>query len=677
MRRVLRLYKVKRDGLGYYLDAARIEVERGEAVGRYLGSLAAALGLEGLPADRATLPALLAGVDPATGEILSPGHERVRVLAYDCTFAAPKSVSLLALLDGESPAVLEAHRRSVAAALGYLEREGAVVRRRPAAGAAVLPASGLAAAAFLHRTSRSNDPHLHSHVLVANLAAPAGGAYSALDGRGLYEHAGTAGALYRCALRHELSRELGVVWREQGRGFNDLSGFPQHALAAFSRRSGEIAEELSRHGGGGRGAVALAAERTRAEKDRTLGAEELAGQWSRRGAGSGIAASDLQRLRAAGAPPVAATEAGPAAARSAAGFPGRFTRDELVRATCAALPRGAAVAAVEGAVDELLADGPVVRLGEGGRRHGAARAIPAARIVPSYLNREAARLHAENRDRLAGAAELPGGALPGPGLYRVADFASLARLSAAPAAARLSGFAPTAGLAAHLEALSGVESAHPAGARPAEGPLVVFGPQQFTPAALHALLARSSRLPVLVLDREAPVGAGLLPAGREPPRLERVGEVRVLRAAGPEELLAVFERVRSAATRDGVVAVSADPALAGAGCVPPQLVVRSLRAAPAASVVVLGPARLLGGGLGRVEDRRRLHLVVAQPTGGGVLEEIAAPRSLVSRLGAPALDPAARARWRRAALAEWSLAAPARERPSPSLVAGRELGRGR
>ena len=55
------------------------------------------------------------------------------------------------------------------AALAYLEdeacvtRRGAQRRRREHAG-------GFVAAAYQHRTSRAQDPHLHTHVIVANMA---------------------------------------------------------------------------------------------------------------------------------------------------------------------------------------------------------------------------------------------------------------------------------------------------------------------------------------------------------------------------------------------------------------------------------------------------------------------------------------------------------------------------
>ncbi|MEO6651395.1 MAG: AAA family ATPase [Ilumatobacteraceae bacterium] len=46
-------------------------------------------------------------------------------------------------------------------------------------------ARGFVGAAYRHRTSRAGDPHLHWHVLVANLAQGIDGRWSALDGRAI------------------------------------------------------------------------------------------------------------------------------------------------------------------------------------------------------------------------------------------------------------------------------------------------------------------------------------------------------------------------------------------------------------------------------------------------------------------------------------------------------------
>lgn len=57
--------------------------------------------------------------------------------------------------------MVAAHNAAVDAAIGYLER-AACFTRRGAGGAEQLPAGGFVAGAFRHRTSRADDPLLHT-----------------------------------------------------------------------------------------------------------------------------------------------------------------------------------------------------------------------------------------------------------------------------------------------------------------------------------------------------------------------------------------------------------------------------------------------------------------------------------------------------------------------------------
>jgi conjugative relaxase-like TrwC/TraI family protein len=74
-------------------------------------------------------------------------------------FSTPKSVSLPHALGDERVriAVAAAHEAAWRAALGYLEREGCVVRKGRS-GAERERGAGFVAAAFKHRTSRAGDP---------------------------------------------------------------------------------------------------------------------------------------------------------------------------------------------------------------------------------------------------------------------------------------------------------------------------------------------------------------------------------------------------------------------------------------------------------------------------------------------------------------------------------------
>ena len=197
---------------------------RGESPGIWAGSGSAGLGLVGVIED-GDLDTLLRGVNPANkAQLRSPVRERtitVRTLdmesgewreerkrlapvsGYDLVFSCPKSVSMLhALADDERVRreISEAHERAWQAALGYLEREACIVRRGHG-GAIREHGEGFVAAAFRHRTSRAQDPHLHTHVIVANMTRTDDGEWLALDGEAILKtYRLAAGYLYEAHL---------------------------------------------------------------------------------------------------------------------------------------------------------------------------------------------------------------------------------------------------------------------------------------------------------------------------------------------------------------------------------------------------------------------------------------------------------------------------------------------
>jgi conjugative relaxase-like TrwC/TraI family protein len=185
------------DQLGYYEQQVAQGMEdyfsgRGEAPGRWAGAGARVLGVRG-QVDRDAFMRAMNGCHPRTGERVKPEHGRTKVAAFDLTFSAPKSVSVLFAIADEqtSEAMLEAHRRAVAAAFAYVERE-ACFTRRGHNGVDRVRGDGFLAAAYRHRLSRAGDPQLHTHVVVANMTR-ADGRWTSLEAHGLYEHKSAAG----------------------------------------------------------------------------------------------------------------------------------------------------------------------------------------------------------------------------------------------------------------------------------------------------------------------------------------------------------------------------------------------------------------------------------------------------------------------------------------------------
>ena len=134
---------------------ARILSGRGEAPGRWVGAGCGGIGVSGR-VDRDGFMRAVHGCDPRTRERLRPEHGRTKVAAFDLTFSAPKSVSVLFAIGDEamSAALSDAHERAVAEAFAYVERE-ACFTRRGRNGAFRVRGEGFVAAAYRHRLSPS------------------------------------------------------------------------------------------------------------------------------------------------------------------------------------------------------------------------------------------------------------------------------------------------------------------------------------------------------------------------------------------------------------------------------------------------------------------------------------------------------------------------------------------
>ncbi len=303
---------------GYYERSVAVGAEdyytgRGEAWGHYLGRGADGLDLEGVvePGD---LKHLFAGTHPASGEQWVKRREPDRkprsirmpdgrviegapprpTAAFDLTFSAPKSVSVLFGL-AEGPVrsdIRDGHEAAVRAAFDYLERT-ACVTRRGAGGNRHIRGEGFVAAAFQHRVSRAGDPQLHTHVLVAN-AARAEGRYTALHGALLYREAKTASYLYQAVLRSQLTQRLGVEWGIDPQSPHpEIVGVDRAVREMFSKRSDEIHAQLEKTGHTSHRAATAAALDTRVAKSYITEGENLHERWIGEITARGIDAPDV------------------------------------------------------------------------------------------------------------------------------------------------------------------------------------------------------------------------------------------------------------------------------------------------------------------------------------------------------------------------------------------------
>jgi conjugative relaxase-like TrwC/TraI family protein len=228
-------------GVYYVEQLPSYYLQSGEPRGVWLGHGAGRLGLAGEVDDDSFL-ALMAGMDPRRPERhLGRRYDDASVRGFDVTCSAPKSVSVLWALGDETVRreVLAAHDAAVAAMVGWVEAH-AHTRFRIAGEIAVVDADGIVAAGFRQHTSRSADPQLHTHVVIANRVASPDGRWLALDARTIKVDQRTLSALYHAGLRAELTGRLGFAWDVPEHGIAELADLPEMLRVEFSQRTGEV-----------------------------------------------------------------------------------------------------------------------------------------------------------------------------------------------------------------------------------------------------------------------------------------------------------------------------------------------------------------------------------------------------------------------------------------------------
>ena len=226
-----------------------------ESPSRWMGSGLSRLDLKsGAAVDNDVFTGLMAHQNPDGEKMIVP-RSHGKVAAYDHTFSAPKSVSLLyAYGDDEiRSAVVDAHRKAVSDGVGYMEEHcshSRISRRHtdsagePRFTSRKVGSEGYVAAGFDHFTSRANDPQVHTHVVVINRVWAEDG-WRALDAKVAYALLKAGGTVYQSTLRNELTQRLGVSWQPVHEGMADITGFSPELLRHYSTRRVEIEEAVA------------------------------------------------------------------------------------------------------------------------------------------------------------------------------------------------------------------------------------------------------------------------------------------------------------------------------------------------------------------------------------------------------------------------------------------------
>src|SRR5450755_4119147 len=203
----------------------------------------------------AALPTGLAEADRASAVAVIEEQEQRRrtpiaVSGFDLTFTVPKSVSVLwALADpGTQARIANAHRDAVNQCLQLIEAH-ALFTRIGAGGVAQVPVRGGIAAGFDHWDTRTGDPNLHTHLVLANKVQGLDGRWRSIDAKALYAATVAVSEVYDCLIADAVSRDTGATWSLRDRGPRRSSGFEIDGvddvlLAEFSTRATQVQASL-------------------------------------------------------------------------------------------------------------------------------------------------------------------------------------------------------------------------------------------------------------------------------------------------------------------------------------------------------------------------------------------------------------------------------------------------
>lgn len=210
---------------------------------RWHGTLAATIGLQG-ECSKEQFDALLADIEKS-------GRSRIGV---DCTFSAPKSVSLAMARDEKTREdMIAAHQQAVAKIIDRIESK--LIQSR--SHGETVQSRNVIAAEFLHQTARPTkengfvpDLDLHSHAVFLNNTIVDGKSLSVdyskiMSKQAIKEY----GLLYRTELATELkSRGYELELTDEKQGFFELAGFSRETIRDYSNRRKQIEQIAKEHG---------------------------------------------------------------------------------------------------------------------------------------------------------------------------------------------------------------------------------------------------------------------------------------------------------------------------------------------------------------------------------------------------------------------------------------------
>ena len=265
----------------------------------WFGKGAEALGLRGSVQPEALKDILeghVPGTDRQMGRRLKDGTLQHRP-GWDYTFSAPKSVSILALVWGQTK-LRQLHQAAVLKTLKRIERD--VIQTRvwnPRTGQQELVSNQKAViATFEHSTSRNLDPQLHTHALIANMVQGEDGKWRSVEAKALYSNKHLMGMLYRLELARGLVA-LGYELQRHGKGLFEIANLPRGLLKHFSTRAQEIRAHMAKELASPNAKASDQAALQSRQKKQDVDLKNLVSVWRQASLSFGLGPESLEKLK--------------------------------------------------------------------------------------------------------------------------------------------------------------------------------------------------------------------------------------------------------------------------------------------------------------------------------------------------------------------------------------------
>lgn len=184
------------------------------------------------------------GLKKASEQLIKSLSKSAHRAALDCTFSAPKSVSIACLVGGRNE-LLEAHKVAVDEALRFIETRAAGTRIGAKNNRHFIRTGNVIGAKFHHGTSREGDPQLHTHCVIMNMTQRDKNNWRAMHTDPIYQHSKLAGLIYQNKLA-ELVQKKGYAIEVKSNGTFEIKGYSEQDISVFSKRRKQVVENSAK-----------------------------------------------------------------------------------------------------------------------------------------------------------------------------------------------------------------------------------------------------------------------------------------------------------------------------------------------------------------------------------------------------------------------------------------------